>query len=487
MTKTAYLMAVVLLLSGASSAAEYAPDDVNLLAIFRDNPDQIATGMICRTPIPAVYTDYQAAVFARFGRDAVSKFAAELRADLPPAKDADDSLPENTALAGFIQQDKEHAVSLIARALTRFPDRSKWSILEAAGTLDYADLDQPLKQIALTDTNPTHRAFAFKAIAHRKQLDGDALLQDGLFDADLSVRLLCTELLGAAGNTVGCVNVAMPCRPRHPFHFYFIESALARVIPRIDPQIFFKQTFSLRLGAFAGAAQEDTRKFIALAAKRATRPYAAMVLYLCGDAKQSDQALETLVALLREFGRKTYGHETPEFQTQSDIVDVLQQSRPEQFATLAKLFKTNLREFSQEREVLLTVLAYALSMSELPGIDEDLARVRELQTKNKDLLMGAAQALAQLKSPLAIPSLIQMMSLHSNAYTLVAMRSLEKITGIETPGVPKAGTESSAQNTGAPTPVPPPVDPNNIYRFWRDWMQKQDHDLQLDPETKLIK
>jgi hypothetical protein len=472
-------LALLLLSVAAIRAAEPTRDDADLLAIFTDNPDQISGGVLSHCPIPAVYSDFQTAVTERFGRDTLTKFAADLRADLPPARDADEKNPENKALAALIQQDKARAVGLIARALNRFPDRSKWSILDACGALDSAELDKPLERIALTDTNATHRAFAFKAIARRKQANAEALLQEGLFDTELSVRLLCMELLGSTGNNVSCVTAAMPCRPRNPFHFYFLESALKRVMPQIDAQTFFKQPFSIRIGACAGAAPEETKNFLALAEKRATQPYAAMVLYLCGDAQSAEKALQTLTALLREFGRKTYDHQSPEFQIQSDIVDVLQQSRREQFAQLAKLFKTTLREFSQEREVLLTVLAYGLSVSEMPEIAEDLAGVRELQTKNKDLLIGAALALAQLKSPLAIPSLIQIMSLHSNAYTLVAMRALEKITGTETPGVPKAGTEADSTQK--------PIDPASVYRFWREWMQKQDHDLQFDPETKVIK
>ena len=179
--------------------------------------------------------------------------------------------------------------------------------------------------------------------------------------------------------------------------------------------------------------------------------------------------------------KKPADHRSPEFQIQSDLVDVFQQSTPAQFLAIQKIFKTNLREFSEEKEALLTTLAYAQSLSDAPDLADDLLRVRDMQTRNKDLLMGAALALAHHKSPQAIPSLIQILSMRSDAYTVVAIQTLEKLTGIETPGVPRPDPKTGQYDPKAVWNV------QAAYDFWRKWIQNQDHDLKYDAESQHVK
>lgn len=478
LTFLAFLLALAAPLARAESLTA---DDIDLQAIFRDNPNQIPSGLASSTPIPVIYADFLGAVTARVDKTALAEFKTALLADLPPFIDVNDPVPENKTLGGLLQQNKKRAIALIVIALTKFPDHSKWTILRACGALDAAELDEPLETVALTDTNATNRAFAFKAIAQRKQKNAAALLQEGLFDPQLSIRLLCMELLSEAGENIGSVTAVMPCRPRHAFQFLFLETALKRVMPTIDAPTFFKQPFSIRYGAFTGAAPEVTKSFVALAEKRADRPYAAMVLYLCGDEVASAKALDTLVKVMLENGKKPADHRSPEFQIQSDLVDVFQQSTPAQFKAIQKIFKTNLREFSEEREALLTTLAYAQSVSDAPDLADDLLRVRDMQTRNKDLLLGAALALAHHKSPQAIPSLIQILSMRSDAYTVVAIQTLEKLTGIETPGVPRPDPKTGQYDPKAAWNV------QGAYDFWRKWIQNMDHDLQFDAESQHVK
>ena len=276
-----------------------------------------------------------------------------------------------------------------------------------------------------SESDPSVRGRIYRTLAAHGRKES---LRYGLFDNYHSNRWLCMELLQEPASDM---TLLLPSRPLNVFHFKFLEGALERRLPKQSPSEFFALPSAERAQRVSGA---DLRQYLALARKEKSRPLAAAVLFLFGTSSEQSQATEVIRNELIQQGDRPDVYHGSDFWLRGDLLMVLSNHpRPEE---LGQLFRQTLAEYSKENEMFLLALAYALDYSEasVPGVAEDLSRVKDLSTDNYDLYLAAALALSRQDPVAGKESLLHVLSLQRQPFATMAILRLEKLTGKRTPG-----------------------------------------------------
>lgn len=475
---TVYLPLVVVLTLLAPEARGQDDDEKHVEAIYAASPTSTDTARFSHFPVPLVYAEWEAEVMERFGRMAIAATNRHLYQDLPPIKAEDEGVPSNPAIEKLFSEGETHAAEILLAALGADPARPQWSLIAALARVPGDAPVEALVRIAAADPDPTDRAFAVKDLARRGGPKAKKALRAALLDDHQSVRLLAAQGLGALGDGLGDMALLTPIRPENPFQLLFLEKALGRVIPGADVWEFIRLGWRDRYEKVKTAKPALVNAYRNRVVDSRDRPFGAMMTWLLGTEGQAARALAALEDVLLSQGRRPESLNSPEFRLRTVIIQALRQSSDARGQLLAALLAKHLADFSEEKAPLVIALAYTFESCRVPDVVPHLARIRDLKTANPDVYMAAGAGLAGQKSEEAFPSLVHVLGLGKEPFATVAVRHLERLTGLETPGKPR--DVGALGNLGLPQD---PLDVGRAHRFWKEWYEATQGRLVLDPAT----
>lgn len=405
----------------------YEQVDLDLSLFHLPAGTRVAVGKQLLPSSSAVYEPWLGRVLSKYGAGQMRRFARHLSEDLAPTLEK-----------------SEYSVGLtLSEALAKDRSFQQWPALRQAA---YRKLEPQvlakISELAKDDPDATDRAWAYRLLAHAKLTEA---LLPGLFDKSTSNRLLVMELLSSP---VGDMTILLPSRPLNVFHYYFLENGMKRCSLEASPGTFFA------LNAKQRAKKLETShlaSYLELARRHKTKPIAAGVLLLLGTGDEAKQALNVLVEELVAQGAREDDFHGPDFWLRGDIIQILGQCP--QPKLLAGLLDKALDSYSKEKEMLLLALAYALDEADAPSAAPALSRIKALKTDNYDLYLAGALALSKYDPDEAKVSLLHVLSLKRQPFVTMALRRLEKMTGIVTPG----------WNNSELFP-----DPDSAFKFWSE-------------------
>lgn len=452
-----------------------APEIVNLLEAW---PAQ--EPLLSHYPVPLVYAEWEDAVTKRFGSRSLARYNEHLYEDLSPCKARSAEVPINAIAARLVDSKTPAARKQLADALVAPSEHHQWSVV---GALDRELIDEFAEQIitiAKSDAGNTDRAFAYRAIANSSHPDRQQVLECGLFDDYLSVRLLCMELLGQIEKANGDGLLLMPIKGLNPFHFYFVGLASLRALPDVGPDKYFRMRHGDKIDALNTSMPSLKADWLNLARKNRDKTYAQMALWLHGMSEESQAAEVELFDFLLDQGTRDDTYHSNEFWLRSDLIRVFSLGDDEQMRRLVSVFREHLAEdYDQQKDILLLTLIHAFWYSPQKGLEDELVQVGGLPTKNDDLRLGAALALSTSKTTKAFPALIKIIENKRLPFSGVALSTLERISGVETPNKPP--DHGILHKIGVPKKQP---DYQAAAKFWSDWYAQNREDLRYDEENK---
>lgn len=430
-------------------------------------------------PVPFIYGDWEKAVTARFGRMSLAQYNENLYEELPPTKDEEQPVPVNSALRSLIQSNKTKASDVIESVLKQNTSRPKWSVIAATEQFKSQRFVEPLINIAKNSSSPTDRAFAYKALSKYDSKESIEAIKYGLFDNNYSIQLLCMNLLGDKRFLPGNMLVLLPHQPVNPFQFYFLEEALKKLLPKENPQSFFRLPLESRTKLVETAHPGLLQQYLDLALLTPKRASAAMSIYTFGNRAQSADAFATLRDILLEQGKHEDVYHSESFWLRCRIYEIWQSAKGVNREVLADALKQEVQKYSKDRELFLLALTYAFEKNPVKDVLPALASLKDIKTDNYDVYTGAALSLAAAGDPAVFPSWLHVLSLKRQPFCIVAIRSLEGITGITTPGKPP--DEGILANLGVPEQE---MDPSKAHAFWSRWYAKNKGKLLFDTKKK---
>jgi hypothetical protein len=427
-------------------------------------------------PVPFIYSEWEDEVDERYGRMSLARFNKHLFEDLPPARAEDQTVPANPVLNKLLKEDRELASAVILAALAGDPAQPQWSVAAACAGIESELVVPALVLIAGSDPDDTDRAFALRELARRGGPAAKKALISTIFGDSKSLRLLALEWLGGGACDL---TVLIPTQLMNPFHYLFFESALNRLLPEQKPEAFFPLSAGQRRMLVEAAHPQHVRSFLELARQRASQPFAALVLLTLGNQAEQRASLASLEAVLLEQGTGADEYHSPEFWLRAQIIECLRGSERAVKMAVSERFRHHLDAHSPQREMLLVSFAYALNEPLGSEAEVALARVRTLETDNLDLILGAAMSLAAMESEQAVPSLIDVLSTKRRPFAMVAIKTLESLTGVAAPDRP--------EDLGILHKVGLPQDQwdfDAALAFWEQWYRehKDQPDAASEPE-----
>lgn len=435
------------------------------------------TDLAAHGRVPLVYSAWEREVAERYGPYALARYQDALKEDLPPHRGAGKDSPTNPVLSYWLKTEPAKGKALILALLRAKPERPQWSAAQLCHGIEDPALNPLLAEIATVDPQPVDRAQALLALSARKAPELEHVVKSAIFDESFSVRLLALELAQEPPD----IPLLYAVFPRNPFHFLFLEKALAKRLPGVKVGKFFALSPQRRLELLESRHPGARESVLETLRAQPEGPVSDCLLYLLGDEEERSRSWARLETLLLDHGTKPEVYHSPEFWVQAEIISTLSKTGEGGKQPLVESLHRNLADFSQDKEVLILALAYAFQKLKVPEVEADLARIRTLKAKRGDLYQSAATGLAGMRSREAFPSLIHALSLNKHPFTVVSVQLLEKLTGIKTPGKPE--DLGVLHNLGLPKQE---LDGQGAYEFWRDWYSKNKDKLLYDATLDLF-
>lgn len=451
--------------------------------VLEATPEEYQQPIIGHYPVPYIYEEWIQEVIERFDVTSIAQFNEHLYEDIPPCKNIhppSEGFPENSVLQELINTDPELATKVVLKILSTEQTESKLLAIDACQHLTSSEFTNHLVYITRKALNRTDRAFAYREIVRRQELDLGEILKEGLFDDYHSIRLLCMEWLVDTDVQVGDYTIIVPIQPRNPFHYYFLERALSRLLPGTAFENFFNQPHRQQVEMLHQKNGIGLTEYLNLALHYRYKPFASMVIYLLGNEEQAIDAIRVLEQELLEQGRQRQKQQKDKYHSQgfwvgTDMIQAFQAGSQNRLDYLVRLLSKHVQEYSPEKDKLLSALTYVFQFAPHPKVEQTLVEMQNLKTDYYDLYMGAAAGLAGLKSPQAFPALLKILLDERQPFASLAIKHLETLTGIETPDKPD--DLGILHNIGLPKI---PISPERAYKFWHNWYQKNKDNLKFD-------
>jgi len=468
---------VVSVLTPTGAVGEGGDADAKLIErIYGASPE--STVGVSHFPVPMIYADWEAEVVSRFGRMSLAGANRHLYEDLPPTKAENDAIPENAVLARLFTEDGARAAKVLVEALGADPHRPQWSLIAACPRVPGDGPVEALIRIAGKDPSATDRAFALKELARRGGEMSKRALLAALLDDNQSVRRIAAHGLAMVGDELGDMIALSPLELQNPFHLLLLDKALGRVLPGTDVREFLGLDWSERHAKVRAAKPALCERFRKWMLDHRDRSFGAMMTWLLGTEEQAAQALATLEALLLAQGGRPDTYHSPDFWMRAAVIQTLLPSRDGRGKLLAALLAKHVESFDEEKAPIVIVLSYVFEHCREPGAVPHLAKVRSLSTRTPDVYMAAAAGLRGQRSEEAFPSLAHVLGLGKEPFATLAVRHLESLTGVKTPGKPR--DVAILGNLGLPRE---PLDIGRSHLFWREWYEASRGRLMLDPAS----
>ncbi|MHC4471499.1 MAG: SUMF1/EgtB/PvdO family nonheme iron enzyme [Planctomycetota bacterium] len=476
--RTFFLGAVLIVCALAPAVAVgLGGDDAALIErIYAATPE--STAGFSHFPVPLIYADWEAEVVGRFGRMSLAGANRHLYEDLPPAKAENEPVPENTVLAKLFAEEEDRAARVLVAALGADPKRPQWSLIAACARVPGDGPVEALVRIAGNDPNSTDRAFAVKELFRRGGERSKEALLAALLDDNQSVRRVAAHGLAKIGEELGDMIVLSPLEPQNPFHLLFLEKALGRVLPGTDVREYVGLDWHDRHAKVRAAKPALCERFGKWMLDQRARPFGAMMTWLLGTEEQAVEALATLEALLFAQGGRPDTYHSPDFWMRAAVIQALLPSRDGRVKLLAALLAKHVGSFGEAKAPIVIVLSYVFERCREPSAIPHLAKVRSLSTRTPDVYMAAAAGLKGQRSEEALPSLAHVLGLGKEPFATLAVRHLESLTGLNTPGKPR--DVGMLGKLGLPQE---PLDIQRSHLFWREWYEASRGRLKLDPAS----
>jgi formylglycine-generating enzyme required for sulfatase activity len=472
-TLAAVVIALALAPAGAIGQGGDESDAKLIERIYAATP--ASTVGFSHFPVPMIYADWEAEVVSRFGRMSLAGANQHLYEDLPPAKAENDPVPENAVLAKLFAEDAGRAAKVLVAALDGDAGRPQWSLIAACPKVSGDGPVEPLVRIAGKDPSATDRAFALKELARRGGARAGEALLAAILDDNQSVRLIAAHGLARTGDAMGDMIVLTPLAPKNPFHLLILEKALGRVLPGTDVRQFVGLDWHDRHAKVRTAKPALSERFRKWMLENRDRPFGAMMTWLLGTEEQAAEALVALEALLLAQGGRPDTYHSPDFWMRAAVIQAFLPSRAGRRKLLAELLAKHVSRFGEKNAPIVIVLSYVFERCREPSAVPHLAKVRSLATRTPDVYMAAAAGLKGQRSEEAFPSLVHVLSLGKEPFATLAVRHLEELTGVTTPGKPR--DVGALGNLGLPQE---PLDIGRSHLFWREWYGAQRGRLKLD-------